>query len=263
MSGAAELAAHLAARRPWAGPVALVVAHPDDETIALGGSLALLPDLLLVHVTDGAPRLLDDAARHGFADPARYAAAREAELARALATAGLAPARARLDIPDQEAALHLRAIADRLTALLRAHGSGLVLTHAYEGGHPDHDATACAAHHAARALGLPVLEFPLYRAGTRGMVVQRFLPGPRPTLIRLAAGEARAKRAMLACFATQEAVTDWFDPARERLRPAAPARFDRPPHPGRLNYEAWGWEMDGDRFRALARAAFTEGRCAA
>ena len=70
--------AALAARRPVPRRVAMVVAHPDDETIAAGGSLALMPELLLVHVTDGAPRRLADREPLGFATPAAYAAAREA-----------------------------------------------------------------------------------------------------------------------------------------------------------------------------------------
>jgi LmbE family N-acetylglucosaminyl deacetylase len=44
----------------------------------------------------------------------------------------------RLDIPYQTAAFHMVEIAKRLRNFLR--GFDVVLTHAFEGGHPDHDA---------------------------------------------------------------------------------------------------------------------------
>ena len=99
----------LAARRPLDSRVALVVAHPDDETIGAGASLHLMPGLLLVHVTDGSPRRLDDAHRLGFGAASDYARAREAEVsAAALAVAGVDPVRAMLGIPDQDAALDMQ-----------------------------------------------------------------------------------------------------------------------------------------------------------
>lgn len=254
MGAASAILDALAARTAATCRVALVVAHPDDEVVAAGASLHLLPGLLLVHVTDGAPRRLDDAARAGFASPDAYAAAREAELVAALALAGVAPARARLGVPDQDAAHHLGAIAAALGPLFSRHAVGAVLTHAYEGGHPDHDATALAVHRTAAGAGLPVLEFPAYRAAPGGgTLAQCFLPGAPETCIRLSAREAAHKRALLDCFRTQAPVLRMFDPGVERFRPAGRIDFTAPPHPGRLNYEAWGWEMTGAAFRTLAR----------
>ena len=37
-------------------PVALVVAHPDDETLGAGARMACLHNLTLIHLSDGAPR---------------------------------------------------------------------------------------------------------------------------------------------------------------------------------------------------------------
>lgn len=167
--------AGLRERRPIKQKLALVVAHPDDETVGAGGSLHLMRDLLLIHVTDGAPRQLGDFAREGFASPEAYGAAREAELAAALALSGASPQRLSLGIPDQEASRAIPAIAARLREIFRAHGIQAVLTHAYEGGHPDHDAVALAVHLA----GGDVFEFAGYHAGPGGaLVTGAFLPGP-------------------------------------------------------------------------------------
>ena len=246
----------LAARARIGRRVALVVAHPDDETIAAGASLRLMPGLLLVHVTDGAPRRLADRARAGFDTPQAYAAARERELKAALDLANVQPDRARLGVPDQDATLHIPHVAARLGALFASHGTQAVLTHAYEGGHPDHDATACAVHLVARRLGLPVFEFAGYHAGPAGMpddmTRQRFLPGPAETRITLDPEEAALKQAMYDCFHTQAAVLAAFGASVERFRPAPGYDFTEPPHPGRLNYETWGWEMTGARWRVLA-----------
>ena len=57
--------------------VAIVVAHPDDETIGAGAQLPHLRDPLLAHVTDGAPRSF------GLAREA-YARRRRDELSAAL-----------------------------------------------------------------------------------------------------------------------------------------------------------------------------------
>ena len=272
----------LAARKPFGGRAALVVAHPDDETIAAGGSLYLLPGLLLVHVTDGAPRRLGDAGREGFGSPEAYAAAREAELGAALALVPSSRAesvaihgthstmrsvppglprfarndgwgRVHLNIPDQDAVLHLRLLAGTLATLFRDHGTTAVLTHAYEGGHPDHDATALAVHRAAGKAGIPVFEFAGYHAAPGHTVMQSFLPGPAETRVTLPPADAARKRAMLDCFRTQAEILSRFDPGIERFRPAPAYDFTAPPHPGPLNYETWGWELTGARWRDHAR----------
>ena len=231
----------------------MVVAHPDDETIGAGGSLHLMPGLLLVHVTDGAPRAMADAARAGFGSPEAYAAARDVELAAALALAGVVPVRVRLGEVDQEVAPRLRAVTERLRALFEDHAVTAVLTHAYEGGHPDHDAVAFAVHAAA---GVPVYEFAGYRAGPGGaMEAQRFLPGPAETRIVLSDAEAETKRAMLDCFRSQAATLAPFGASVERFRPAPCYDFSAAPHAGALNYENWGFAMSGARWRELAACA--------
>lgn len=243
--------AALLERRALDAPVALVVAHPDDETLAAGGSLSLFRRLLLVHVTDGAPWRLGDAAREGFDGPAGYAAARAAELDAALALSGAAPERTALGIADQEATDAVPAITACLRTLLAARDIRSVLTHAYEGGHPDHDAVALAVH----GTGAAVFEFAGYHADESGaMRTGGFVDGDPGIQVRLAGDELRRKRAMLGCFVTQRDILGRFDPSVERFRAAPAYDFTQPPHPGRLLYEAWGW-MSGARWRERTCAA--------
>src|SRR5690606_27952356 len=102
-------AAHRWLRRLKAGADGLgdallvVVAHADDEVVGLGGQLARLSGVRLIHVTDGAPRNLFDARAAGFERWEDYALARCEELHAALALAGIAPTHTeQLGVPDQE-----------------------------------------------------------------------------------------------------------------------------------------------------------------
>jgi LmbE family N-acetylglucosaminyl deacetylase len=246
--------------------VAIVVAHPDDETIGIGGQLARLGGVTIVHVTDGAPRNDAAAEAHGFSTPGAYAAARRAELRAAMAVAGVpGESLISLDIPDQEASLRLVEIARRLAQLFRERGSGLVLTHAFEGGHPDHDATAFAVHAAAalaqRDGGRPALiEMPLYHLGLSGWTVQRFVsaPGPQEVAVDLSPEQRRRKQAMLDAHGTQRQVLRMVASDVERFRPAPAYDFTILPNEGRLLYDLYGWGMTGPRWLTLASAALEE-----
>lgn len=240
----------------------MVAAHPDDETIGAGAALPLFRRLLLVHVTDGAPRNGADARAAGFATAAGYAAARRRELDAALAAGGVSAERAGLDAADQGASARMAELARALADLLRRHGARAVLTHPYEGGHPDHDAVAFCVHAAGSLLAREgadaptVAEMAFYHAGPDGWVVGRFLPnGAPPTVAALTEGERARKRAMLDAFATQAATLARFPAADEAFRPAPAYDFAAPPHAGALLYEHFPWGMDGARWRRLAAVA--------
>lgn len=260
----AVLAAITARERPrLAGPVAIVLAHPDDETLACGALLSRLADLTLVHVTDGAPRDGRDARRHGFPGPAAYAAARRSELGAAMAVAGASNARlVALEMPDQEAALALADIARRLVGLLGE--VELVLTHAVEGGHPDHDATAFAVRAAVALLRVQeraptVVEMPLYRAGPDGgWLLRSFADRPAGVELRLTEAESAMKARMVAAHASQRETLAGFSLETELYRLASPCDVRVPPNGGAVLYERHPWGMTQPRFAELALAALHE-----
>lgn len=245
-----------------ASSAAIIVAHPDDETIGAGALMRRLRRLILVHVTDGAPRNMRDARACGFDRSAEYAAARRRELEAALRAGGISADLFEIGIADQEASFHLVELARRLAELLRIMGPALLLTQPYEGGHPDHDATAFAAHAACRLIDEPpsLFEMTAYHANGGGTIaVGGFLPnGEPPTELELNEAEREVKRRMIDAFATQRATLAPFEVGVERFRPAPEYDFSRPPHPGELYYERFDWGMTGARWRSLARAAQTE-----
>lgn len=246
-------------------PVVIVAAHPDDEVIGVGARMSRWSNVRVMHVTDGSPRDLRDARALGLATREEYVELRRAERARALAIAGVGASRIHdLGRIDQETSRDLVGLAAELEAAFAATQPDVVITHPYEGGHPDHDSTAFAVHAAARLLALhdrpvPVVaEMTSYHAADTGIHTGCFLA---PGLTRIAddriPDDARErKRAMMDCYASQHATLQLFcDCTGEPLRPSPTYRFTLPPHDGRLFYENFDWGISGPEWRALAREA--------
>lgn len=149
----------------------VLLAHQDDEIVALPAirGLAAQSVFKCVYLTDGA-------GLHGKTKPDR----RNAESLRVLARLGIRPeqvefAGSDLSIPDGR----LIELLDKALAHLgpELSGSGVtdIATLAWEGGHPDHDATHLLALALAKQIGARVWTFPLYNGHQAGVLPFRVM----------------------------------------------------------------------------------------
>jgi len=209
---------HLPAADPLGWPSAVIVAaHPDDETLGVGGTMAMLAAvgarLRLIAVTDGE-------ASHPGADPEAIARVRTAESAAARHVLGLQDIEViRLRFPDTG----LSDREDQLAGRLRDLCAGFALCLApWEGdAHADHEAAGRAARRAAR----PVLSYPIWmwhwaKPGDRRV------PWPRACRVPLPAAVAALKADAIQAFASQ--LTDRAGAAGPVLPPGIVAHFTRP-----------------------------------
>jgi LmbE family N-acetylglucosaminyl deacetylase len=184
--------------------VLVLAAHPDDEVLGVGGTMAQLAAagarLRLVCVTDG------EASHPGSADPAALAERRSAERAAALEVLGAQSAEViRLRLPDTGLAGREDEIAGRVGEL--ADGFGVCLAPWPGDVHADHEAVG----RAARRAGRPTFCYPVW-AWHWARPGDPRIPWAQATRVPLGPVVADRKRAAIGCFASQ------LEP-----RPAGPA----------------------------------------
>lgn len=245
---------------------AVIIAHPADEIVGAGCLISKLIDVTILHVTNGAAYDPDDALKAGLDDSSEYARARRLECLSALAIANVPEHRVvELNFPDHFASLHLTDLTRRIAAFLQHSGADIVVTHPYEGGHPDHDATAFATHSALRLLkenGLrpPVLfEMALHPSSDFKAKVPEFLGSDGETTTLLLDERAlELKRRMFECFETQRESLDLSPMGPERFRKQLVYDFAAPPNGGRPYYENFDWAPSGKEWQSLARQALED-----
>src|SRR5437773_10917294 len=126
---------------------AVVVAHPNHEIVVAGALISKLSEVTVLHITDGAPHDWRELQNSSFKTAANYAQVRREECLAALKVAEVSQEHVLdLHISDQEASHDLVELAKKILRFLLQSSPDIVLTHPYEGGHPDHDATAFATH---------------------------------------------------------------------------------------------------------------------
>ena len=252
-----------------------LAAHPDDETIGASVALSRLPHAIVVYLTDGAPH------EPGFwPSPSNsreeYAQRRWEEARAALSLSGISPHHIfALRATDQDAIGEAPILVERLIRIARWFRPAFLITHPYEGGHPDHDTAALVASMVRSCFqreGEPIptfLEMTSYHACAGKYRVGEFLPAgsqrPKLLTIRLAPEEQTRKKKMLDCFVSQRPVIAGFPLDLERLRETPDYDFSRPPHDEPLWYELLHWPLTGARWRELAARAledFGERLCA-
>jgi N-acetylglucosamine malate deacetylase 2 len=240
--------------------IVIFAAHPDDETIGASLLLSRFPESSVAFLTDGAPRdtRFWSAGVNGSREA--YAETRRQEALQALGCAGISPQRVFwLGGVDQEAAFEISMLAERFAKLIVEVRPEIVITHAYEGGHPDHDSAAVVTKIATSSLEVPplVLEMTSYHARDGRCVTGEFLYSAASPEIcfEFANSDRDRKRRMMDAYVSQRLVLENFPIDCERLRLAPDYAFSDPPHSGNLWYECMDWPMAGARWRELVTSA--------
>lgn len=178
----------------WCSAV-VVAAHPDDEVLGVGGTMAILAAagarLRLVAVTDG------EASHLGTIEPSALARRRSAETGQALRVLGAQQAEViRLGLPDTGLAAREDEIVACLADLMT--GFDVCLAPWSRDAHADHEAAGRAARRASeRTLCYPVWMWHWAVPGDPRV------PWHRAQRVNLPAALAARKRAAIACFTSQ------------------------------------------------------------
>jgi len=242
--------------------VLFLAAHPDDETLGASALLGRLKDRMVAFLTDGAPHDSRFWPPHISSSRDTYACLRAEEAASALACAGIPRQRITfLGGVDQEAIHELPALLKFFLEVVSEFQPAAIITHPYEGGHPDHDTAALVANLTTRTSEqqgqrLPeILEMTSYHARNGSRVTGYFLPhataGGEARTIDLTPEERACKARMLGCYVSQRQVISDFPLEPERVRVAPAYDFTAPPHEGSLWYETLGWPLTGAMWREI------------
>jgi LmbE family N-acetylglucosaminyl deacetylase len=240
--------------------VAVIVAHPDDEAIGAGAHLGSWPDVTAVFATNGSPKNLRYANDAGYADRENYAKARMAEAAAALKLAGVAAPPVFLGFDDQDTARELPALIKAIAKFIAGDQPDVIVTHPYEGGHPDHDAVCIAVHLACEVIrrqGEPfpaIVEMTSYFARGGRRVSCEFKNGENGITVPLTAGQAELKSRIYQAHASQYGMLKDFPLEQECFRLAPQHDFRRVP-PGEILYATTGMGILPDEFERLAASA--------
>ena len=208
----------LPAASPLGWPsVVIVAAHPDDEILGVGGTMAMLAAagarLRLIAVTDGE-------ASHPRIDPEAIAGTRTAEAAAARRVLGAGDIEViRLRLPDTGLTAREDELAGRLRELCA--GFAVCLAPWEADAHADHEAAGRAARRAARR----VLSFPIWMWHW-AKPADRRVPWRRACRIPLPADVAALKADAIQAFASQ--LTGRAGATGPVLPPGIVAHFTRP-----------------------------------
>ena len=236
----------------------LLMAHQDDEMTALPlvRGAAREDVEACVYFTDGGGR---------GGKPAHER--RNAETLRVLARLGIGSAKVdflgvRAGIPDGALHAHLNTALDAFTSSFKTARVTDIATLAWEGGHPDHDATHLLGLAIGQHLNARVWSFPLYNAYRTGILPFRVMSecssertsvdwritgSDRVEALRSPASYPSQFKSMLGLYLPL--LWQYCTRRNFKCRSARPEAVATRPHEGRLLYERRGWmtydEFDG------------------
>lgn len=245
----------------------VIIAHPADEVVGAGCLISKLVDVTILHITDGAPCDMHDAAAAGFENRSDYAEARRVECLAALSLAHVPEDRVvDFAITDHCAAQCLLRLTKEISKFLQQSEADIVVTHPYEGGHPDHDATAFAIHAALRLIKKngfrppAVFEMALHPSKDFKAKLPEFLPGGEreTTTLLLDERAQQLKQRMFACFETQRESLEVSPVGPEKFRQPLVYDFSAPPQDGKLHYENFEWAPSSREWQSLACKALAD-----
>ncbi|MEU6847745.1 PIG-L deacetylase family protein [Streptomyces sp. NPDC046716] len=187
---------------PITGPVLVVAAHPDDEILGFGGTMA---HLLGAGVHVNTVCLTDGEASHGdttLQAQTRLAARRRDELARALEALGPMPPPVHIALPDTGLDEQEHIASAAIKALLQDTGAALCVAPWAGDLHSDHEAAGRAAKRAAQGAGLPLWSYPVWMWHWARPGDPR-VPWHQAAVLPLTAEAQERKKAALNCFTSQ------------------------------------------------------------
>jgi N-acetylglucosamine malate deacetylase 2 len=240
--------------QPLLGTTVMLVAHADDEVVAFAGLMQRMKKAVVVFATNGAPQdpyfWQDHGSRENYADIRRREALEALSIARAQPV--FLSDQVNEGIDDQELFRRLPQAIGAFERVVDQIRPDSLLTLAYEGGHPDHDACCFICWWVGRRRRIPVWESPLYHCNQDGSdAVQKFPHLTGGEIHYDVGGEAFQKKLeMFHSYKSQKLVLDGFRPEIEQFRPMEDYDFAQPPLPWKLNYELWEWKMTGQEVAA-------------
>jgi N-acetylglucosamine malate deacetylase 2 len=248
-------------------PVLIIAGHPDDEVIGAGSILKKIQNIKIVHVTDGAPCNNYDAHKNGFKDKNEYSSARYNEMLSVLQLLSVNRENySMIGLPDQGLIYNLQELVHIIYELLNRFEPAVVITHAYEGGHPDHDSIAFAVDFATKQLARNdkkyplIFEMALYHGYYGVMESNSFIPSTEGKALRLILDEEdkQFKQILYSCYHSQKVIFQYFPAAHEEYRIAPQYNFTEPPHRGKLYYDNFDWGVKSSEWNSIIKE-FTAG----
>ncbi|WP_394768231.1 PIG-L family deacetylase [Lacisediminihabitans sp.] len=200
----------------------VVAAHPDDETLGVGGLIALANDrripVTVIVATDGAASLAPELAVGLRRD-------RAAEIRSALQILNPSAHLVLLDLPDGQTPAHRERLRTLLRPALAGAAAGSLAVVPWRGdGHRDHRVVGEVAVDVATEVGLDFVEYPIWMWHW-GTPEAEGIPWPRMTAVELSEAAVGRKRRAIDEFRSQ------VEPTADRpamLRPDFLRHFRRP-----------------------------------